>query len=194
MGRILGEEISADRTGTAGYTAGVNETVTDQVAGDRAATAAGPTAGRMAAEYPDESRRYDDIIKLPHHVSRVHPAMPVADRAAQFMPFAALTGHGEAIRETERLTDDRLDLENDVMESLDGKLRYLRDRIAGHPEISVTYFRPDARKTGGSYVTVTGRIKKIDLYGGILLLEDGTGIRMEEVIGMEGEIFSELDV
>lgn len=140
---------------------------------------------------PDKA--YDDIINLPHHVSNLHPAMPVADRAAQFMPFAALTGHGEAIRETGRLTDGRLELEEDAMEYLDGKLRHLKERITEHPEISVTYFRPDARKAGGAYVTATGRIRKLDLYERVLLMEDGTCIRMEEVVEMEGEIFSDLE-
>lgn len=158
---------------------------------------AGTAGAEIAAAEPnvvsDSRGRYDDIIRLPHPVSAVHPAMPVADRAAQFMPFAALTGHGEAIRETGRLTADRPELENDAIENLDGKLQYLRERAADRPEISVTYFRPDARKAGGAYVTVTGRIKKIDLYERTLLMEDGTGIPMGEVMGMEGEVFWELE-
>ncbi len=171
---------------------------TEKVRTDGAGTARGIRKERAersvnAAECLQDSHRYDDIINLPHHVSALHPAMPVADRAAQFMPFAALTGHGEAIRETGRLTEDRSEPEADFMENLDGRLQYLRERIGEHPEISVTYFKPDARKAGGAYVTVTGRIRKLDLYERILLMEDGTNIRMDEVMGMEGEIFSDLE-
>ena len=143
--------------------------------------------------YPQEMHQYDDIINLPHHVSVRHRQMPVADRAAQFMPFAGLTGFGDSIQETGRLTDERMELEEDVVKSLDGKLQYLSERLGGRPEISVTFFRPDLKKTGGAYVTVTGWIKKIDLYDRILLMEDGTRIPMKEVVELEGEIFSDLD-
>ncbi len=140
-----------------------------------------------------DDHRYDDIINLPRHISAVHPPMPVADRAAQFMPFAALTGFGDAIEETGRLTDERPELEEDAIESLDRKLQYLRERVGNHPEISVTYFKPDVRKAGGAYVTAAGRIKKIDFYGRVLVMEDGTGIPMNSVVGMEGEVFSGLE-
>lgn len=140
--------------------------------------------GARTADMGD-SHRYDDIINLPHHISPVHPPMPVADRAAQFMPFAALTGFGDAIDETGRLTDERTELEEDVIEELDGKLRYLREHMKEHPEISVTYFQPDARKAGGAYVTAAGRIKRIDLYERMLIMEDGTEIPMKAVVGMQ---------
>lgn len=185
-GKAEADKVGEDKAGADKM--GVNKTGTD-----KAIAADGMAGSAKEAELPEDCRRYDDIINLPHHVSALHPAMPVADRAAQFMPFAALTGHGEAIRETGRLTADRPELESDFMEGLDGKLQYLKERIAGHPEISVTYFRPDARKAGGAYVTVTGRVRKLDLYERVLLMEDGTGIRVEEVMGMEGEIFSDLE-
>ena len=136
---------------------------------------------------------YDDIIDLPHHVSKLHTPMPVADRAAQFMPFAALTGFGDAIEETGRLTAERPELEEDVIEELDGKLQYLRERAKEHPEISITYFRPDARKAGGAYATAAGRIRKVDFYERVLVLEDGTEVPMQAVVGMEGEVFSDLE-
>lgn len=129
---------------------------------------------------------YDDIIELQHPVSSVHPAMPVADRAAQFMPFAALTGYGEAIDETGRRTEERMELEEDEYSILDEKLRLLRERSDQRPEISVTYFRPDARKAGGAYVTVTGQLKKVDGYERSLILEDGTKIPLREIVGLEG--------
>lgn len=135
-------------------------------------------------ETEEAKKNYDDIIMLPHHVSFVHPAMPVSDRAAQFMPFAALTGYGEAIDETGRLTEERLELDEDEASALDERLRLIRERAAGHPEISVTYFRPDARKAGGAYVTVTGRIKKIDEYEKSLVMEDKTRIPLREVTGL----------
>lgn len=141
----------------------------------------------------EHDRNYDDIINLPHHISAVHPPMSVINRAAQFLPFAALTGYDDAIRETGRLTDAQLELEEDAICALDGKLHILEERLTERPEISVTYFRPDARKAGGAYVTVTGRIKRIDCYERVLCMENGSKIPMEAVVEMEGEIFSSLE-
>lgn len=90
--------------------------------------------------------RYDDIIQLPHHVSAVRPQMPIADRAAQFAPFAALTGHDAAIRETARLTDEKAELDENAKEVLDETLRMVQELLPGQPEITVTYFQPDDRK------------------------------------------------
>lgn len=135
-------------------------------------------------------RNYEDIINLPHHVSAVHPPMPMEVRAAQFSPFAALTGYGEAIRETGRLTEEKMELEEDEAGDLDRKLRILQERIEDGPEVSVTYFQPDARKSGGAYMTVTGRIRKIDIFHRVLAMEDGTRIPLEAVTGLEGELFS----
>ena len=144
---------------------------------------------RDTARRPGEGG-YEDIIHLPHHVSAVHPQMPMESRAAQFSPFAALTGYGDAIKETGRLTEERAELEEDEEGGLDRKLRLLQQRIGDRPEISVTYFRPDARKKGGAYVTVTGRIAKIDLPGRSLVMEDGARIAIEAVTGLEGGFFS----
>lgn len=129
-------------------------------------------------------RNYDDIIRLPHPVSAVHPPMPVSARAAQFMPFAALRGYGEAIGEAERLTEERVELEEDEACALDEKLRQIQERAAQHREVSVSYFRPDARKAGGAYVTVTGRVRKIDGYEKSLVMEDGMRIPLREVTGL----------
>ena len=129
----------------------------------------------------ESKQNYDDIIMLPHHISSVHPAMPVSERAAQFMPFAALTGYGEAIDEAGRRTEERMELEEDAVWALDEKLRMIQERAAQKPEISVTFFRQDARKAGGAYVTVTGRNRKIDQYEKNLVMEDGTKISMKEV-------------
>lgn len=137
-----------------------------------------------------DRHRYDDMIGLPHHVSPSRPPMPVSERAAQFSPFAALTGFGEAIRETERLTAAKVRLEEDARNALDEKLQVVQEHIADQPQVSVTYFQPDARKDGGAYVTATGQIKKIDTYGRMLVMQDGTRIPADEILEMEGELFS----
>ena len=105
--------------------------------------------------------RYDDIIDLPHHVSTTHHRMSMLERAAQFQPFRALTGYEDAVRETARLTDDRVELTEDEKALLDGKLQRLADNLASHPLVTVTYFQPDKKKAGGEYVTTTGQLKKL---------------------------------
>ena len=125
---------------------------------------------------------YDDIINLPHHVSRKHPQMSIHDRAAQFAPFAALTGHGEAIAETARLTDRKIELDDYERLKLDEKLLILQEHIMEMPEISVTYFCPDEKKEGGKYVTVTKALRKINVVDRTLLMEDGMQIRIEDIL------------
>lgn len=135
--------------------------------------------------------RYGDIIDLPHHVSAVHPQMSLWERAAQFSPFAALSGHGDAIRETGRLTDEWIQLGEDSRESLDGKLQILQEHIREHPQVTVTFFKPDARKEGGAYETVSGSLKKIDTYERKLVMAGGKTVLMEHVIQMECGLFWE---
>ncbi|MDY2593933.1 MAG: hypothetical protein SOW34_03305 [Oliverpabstia sp.] len=125
---------------------------------------------------------YDDIINLPHHVSRKHPQMSIHDRAAQFAPFAALTGHGEAIAETARLTDRKIELDDYEKMKLDEKLLILQEHIMEMPEISVTYFCPDEKKEGGRYVTLTKALRKINVVERTLLMEDGMQIRIEDIL------------
>lgn len=125
---------------------------------------------------------YEDIIALPHHVSASHPQMALADRAAQFSPFAALTGYEDAIDESARLTEEQIELDENAREELDGKLRQIRECGEAHPEITVTYFQKDARKDGGAYVTLTGRVKKIDEYARIISFMDGTVVRIENIL------------
>lgn len=134
-----------------------------------------------------DPHRYDDMLDLSHHVSAVRPHMSRADRAAQFSPFAALTGFGAAIRETGRLTGERLSLEEDVKQGLDEHLRLLNDRIRTRPAASITYFLPDEKKEGGEYVTVVGNVKKIREFEGIVVLTDGTEIPIGEIIEIEME-------
>lgn len=139
------------------------------------------------------NHEYDDIIDLPHHVSATRPRMSMIDRAAQFSPFAALTGYDAAIKETGRLTDQRIELSEDSRAALDRKQQLLVECLADHPEVSVTYFIPDERKSGGAYVTVTGIVKKVDDYQRLLLLTDGTKIPLDDILDLESELFHGLE-
>ena len=132
-----------------------------------------------------DENKYDDILYLPHPVSARHPQMPLADRAAQFSPFAALTGHEAAIRETARLTKERVELDESRKEILDERLQMIRENLSEKPEVTFTYFQPDERKSGGAYLTVTGRVKKMDGYERRILLQDGTIVPLEELIDIE---------
>lgn len=138
------------------------------------------------------SDSYDDIIDLPHPISRVHPQMSAKNRAAQFSPFAALTGYDAAIKETARLTDQRIELSEGMIEALEMKLNLLAEAIDEHPEITVTYYRPDAKKQGGAYRTIIGAVKKIDNYERVIVLMDGARIPMVDVLGVEGTLFEGL--
>ena len=131
------------------------------------------------------SHRYDDIIDLPHHVSEKHPQMPVIDRAAQFSPFAALTGYDAAIVETARLTDRKRELTEEQKQIISKALDELRQRIKSDPLVTVTFFQPDERKEGGAYRTVKGCAKKVDAYLGMLLLTDGTRIPFDSILSLE---------
>lgn len=139
-----------------------------------------------------EEGRYDDIINLPHHVSTKHPHMAPIDRAAQFSPFAALTGHDEAIKETARLTDERMELDENRKELLDARLQLLREHLGEKPTVTFTFFEPDEKKSGGAYVTVTGSVKKIEEYENKIILEEGAAIFIDDIYAVEGELFYEL--
>ena len=134
-------------------------------------------------------RNYDDMINMPCPTSPRHPRMPRADRAAQFAPFAALTGYDAAIDETGRLTDTKIDISEDLREKLDLKQNFLADIIDEQPEISVTYFIPDKKKSGGAYVTANGRLKQIDEYEQFIILTDGKKIPIQEVYSIESDLF-----
>lgn len=127
-------------------------------------------------------RNYEDIIHLPHHRSKKHAPMPLIDRAAQFSPFAALTGHDAAIKETARITDRKIELDEYEIAVLDEKLHQIKEQLIIQPEITVTYFQPDLRKEGGKYVTITSSVKKMDEYMKALVMEDGTRILIEDII------------
>ena len=134
---------------------------------------------------------YDDILHLPHPTSKRHPRMPIADRAAQFSPFAALTGHKAAIEETARVTERRIELDEDAKEQLDQTLQLLMERIDEQPEITVTWFSPDKKKAGGQYHTATGKLKRIDTQESRLILTDGTQIPLEDLLEIRSESFQD---
>ena len=127
------------------------------------------------------NNRYDEIMELPHHVSKTRPQMPLSDRAAQFAPFAALTGYDSAIKETGRLTDERIELDEEALTALDMKYQLLMDTLDDAPEVTIIYFQPDERKAGGQYVSATGTVKKVDTFGRRILLQDGTRIPLDSV-------------
>ena len=134
-------------------------------------------------------RKYDDIIDLPHHVSETHPPMSRADRAAQFSPFAALTGYDAAVRETARVTERRIELDEGVKAELNARLNCILEHLSEHPQVSLTYFVPDEKKSGGAYRTVTGAVRKLDSVAKTLTLADGTVVPMEEMVHVEGNLF-----
>ena len=130
------------------------------------------------------SGKYDHILHLSHPNSPTHPRMSARDRAAQFAPFSALTGYGDTIDETARQTDGRILLTEDAKAILDLRQRLLLERIHTQPEITVTYFVADHRKSGGSYQTVRGRLKRIDHVTKRLVLTDGREIAAEDVLSL----------
>ena len=128
---------------------------------------------------------YDDIIDLSHHVSDTRPHMPMLDRAAQFQPFRALTGYEDAVRETARLTDQRVELTDVEKARLDTILQTLADSIGSRPQVILTYFQPDKKKAGGAYATATGQLKKIDDIEGVLILMGGGRIVIEDILDIQ---------
>ena len=138
------------------------------------------------------SHKYDDIINLPHHVSKKHPQMSLHDRAAQFSPFAALTGHKAAINEAARLTDKKQILSEDVIAKLNEQLNLIKENIGTNQTVTITYFVPDDKKSGGAYISHIGVVKKIDEYNHTVVLTDKTVIPIEQISEIQSNIFSEI--
>jgi hypothetical protein len=136
---------------------------------------------------------YDDIINLPHHISKMRPQMSMKDRAAQFSPFAALTGYDAAIKETGRLTDEKIELDDEALNNLNMKFQILFEKLDEQPDIAITYFKPDETKSGGAYLTTTDKLKKVDEYERIITTANGTKIPMDDVINLESEIYQFLE-
>ncbi|MCD8383805.1 MAG: YolD-like family protein [Clostridiales bacterium] len=139
------------------------------------------------------TENYQDIIDLPHHVSESRPHMSMRDRAAQFSPFAALTGYDAAVQETARLTDRRAELDEERKQDLSERLNLIQENLAAAPVVEITYFVPDKRKEGGAYCTATGTVKKVDAFQRLVVLTDGTDIPIDEIIEISGAMFRSLD-
>ncbi len=130
----------------------------------------------------DDNHKYDDIIDMPHHVSSTHPHMSDMDRAAQFSPFAALTGYDDAVKETARLTEQRIELDEYEKEKIDSQLQYIKSTLQESQEIVITHFEKDALKDGGSYVMSDGHVKKIDEYENLIIMDDGEKINIYDIV------------
>lgn len=137
----------------------------------------------------DAVNRYADIMDLPHHVSVTRTRMSVHDRAAQFSPFAALTGYEAVIKESGRLTDKRMELDEDNKATLNERIQLLMEHLGEKPEVTITYFQPDERKAGGAYVQTTGQVKKVDEYESAVIMVDGLNIPIEQIYEIECELF-----
>ena len=134
------------------------------------------------------NKDYSDIINLPHFESKKHPRMSIEARSAQFAPFAALTGYEDAIKETARLTDKKIEIDEGLKIILNNKLQYILKNIDLNPIITFTYFKKDSKKSGGKYIEKEGIVKKIDNIEGNIILKDKTKIKIEDLINITGEL------
>ena len=136
--------------------------------------------------------KYDDILRLPRPVSKAHPPMPLAARAAQFSPFTALTGYEDVIAETARLTDERIELGEGDVQAINDRIVFLMEHLSDHPEITVVYFVPDEKKAGGRYVSAQGPLRKIRAYEQEIELQSGEVIPIRHILSIESEVFGGL--
>lgn len=137
---------------------------------------------------------YEDILSVPRPTTHVRPPMPRQDRAAQFAPFAALTGHDAAIRETARTTQARRQLSEDEKLILDRKQQFLLEQVHRHPQVTVTYFQPDARKAGGAYQVFTGHVRALDTFRRLFRTVEGRDIPVDDIVDLESPLFSQLEL
>ena len=135
------------------------------------------------------NKNYEDIINLPHYESKKHPRMSLEARSAQFAPFAALTGYEDAVKETARLTDKKIEIDEGLKQILNNKLQYILENNDANPEITFTYFISDKKKTGGKYIEKEGIVKKIDHINGFVLLKDKSKIKIDDIINITSDIF-----
>ena len=141
----------------------------------------------------ENDHRYDSIKKLPHYQSVTRPHMSLYDRAAQFSPFTALTGYDDAVKETARLTDTKAELDEYEKAAINERLNRIQDTFDVQPEVSITYFLPDKKKSGGAYITVTGCVKKVDEYEHVVVMRNGTKVPIDDIAEIDGEIFEMLE-
>ena len=143
----------------------------------------------MAEKFP-----YEAIVNLPPHISKKPPQPTMMDRAARFAPFAAITGYEEMVLEEARITEERIDLDEGTLSILNEKLNMIQEFIDEEPEVKITYFEPDKKKSGGAYIDITGTVKKIDEYECLVIMTDGKKIRVEDIYGLESDLFYSLGV
>ena len=141
----------------------------------------------MAEKFP-----YEDIVDLPSHISKRHPQPSMMDRAARFAPFAAITGYEEMVLEEARVTEERIDLDEGTLSLLNEKLNMIQEFLDEEPEVTITYFEPDKKKSGGAYISITGTVKRIDEYEHLVILTDGKKIRIEDIYALESDLFYSL--
>lgn len=141
----------------------------------------------------DNTHQYDDIIDLPHHVSKNRKALGRDSYAAQFSPFAALTGYDGVVSEAARITDERTEMSETELDVLSAKIQFITEHMKEKPEITFTYFKKDEKKPGGSYLTKTGNIKQIDDVERLLHFTDGTKLPIDDVVDMKSVIFDEFE-
>ena len=134
---------------------------------------------------------YDDIIDVEYPFDLGHPRMSLYDRSSQFMPFSALVGYKEAVLETARITSDRIILDEEMKEILDNKLGIIKEKLSLNPYVSITYFVPDNKKNGGSYINVSGNVRKIDLYKNVIVTDDKK-ILIDSILDIDSEIFNDV--
>ena len=141
----------------------------------------------MAEKFP-----YEDIVNLPPHISKRHPQPSMMDRAARFAPFAAITGYEEMVLEEARVTEERIDLDEGSLSLLNEKLNMIQEFLDEEPEVTITYFEPDKKKSGGAYVNITGIVKRIDEYEHFVIMTDGKKIRIEDIYAIGSDLFYSL--
>ena len=141
----------------------------------------------MAEKFP-----YEDIVNLPPHISKKHPQPSMMDRAARFAPFAAIAGYEEMVLEEARVTEERVDLDEGALSLLNEKLNMIQEFLDEEPEVTITYFEPDKKKSGGAYVSITGVVKRIDEYEHLVILTDGKKIRIEDIYAIGSDLFYSL--
>ena len=141
----------------------------------------------MAEYFP-----YEDIVNLPRHISKIHPQATMADRAARFSPFAAISGYEDMVKEAARVTEERIDITDATKELLNEKLNMIIEFLDEEPEVTITCFEPDKKKDGGAYISITGTVKRIDEYERIVLMSDDKKIRIDEIYAIESDLFYSL--
>ena len=137
---------------------------------------------------------YEDIVNLPPYISKRYPQPTMMERAARFAPFAAITGYEEMVLEEARVTEEQIDLDEGALLLLNEKLNMIQEFLDEEPEVTITYFEPDKKKSGGAYVSITGTVKRIDEYEHLVLMTDGKKIRIEEIYNIQGELFYNLGI